>query len=102
MEDFLNVSFKFRRGRIEKALSLAVDLAAWDLFADARWAANKHNLPHLAEEAGACAAHYARLDRPGEWVRQTSNRDGPRKALSLVVDLAALDLEWILTLKEIQ
>ncbi|XP_039751509.1 WD repeat-containing and planar cell polarity effector protein fritz [Pararge aegeria] len=53
-----------RRGRIEKALSLAVDLAAWDLFVDARWAAKKHNLPHLVEEASTCAAHYARLDGP--------------------------------------
>ncbi|XP_052739398.1 WD repeat-containing and planar cell polarity effector protein fritz [Bicyclus anynana] len=53
-----------RRGRIEKALSLAVDLAAWDLFVDARWAAKKHNLPQLVEEATTCAAHYARLDGP--------------------------------------
>ncbi|KAL4715506.1 hypothetical protein ACJJTC_009132 [Scirpophaga incertulas] len=40
-----------RRGRVEKALSLAVDLRAWDLFADARWAAEAMHQPHLAQEA---------------------------------------------------
>ncbi|XP_046962603.1 WD repeat-containing and planar cell polarity effector protein fritz isoform X1 [Vanessa cardui] len=53
-----------RRGHIEKALSLAVDLEAWDLFADARWAAKRLNLSHLAEEAANCAAYYAKLNRP--------------------------------------
>ncbi|XP_028174973.1 WD repeat-containing and planar cell polarity effector protein fritz isoform X1 [Ostrinia furnacalis] len=53
-----------RRGRIEKALSLAVDLRAWDLFADARWAAARKNLPHLADEAAALADHYAGEGRP--------------------------------------
>ncbi|OWR48275.1 WD repeat-containing protein C2orf86, partial [Danaus plexippus plexippus] len=53
-----------RRGRIEKALSLAVDLAAWDLFVDARWAAKRQGLQHLVEEASSCATHYARMERP--------------------------------------
>ncbi|KAJ8730867.1 hypothetical protein PYW08_002280 [Mythimna loreyi] len=48
-----------RRGRIEKALSLAVDLAAWDLFMDARWAAARRALADLASEAAALALHYA-------------------------------------------
>ncbi|KAL0880755.1 hypothetical protein ABMA27_001962 [Loxostege sticticalis] len=52
-----------RRGRIEKALSLAVDLRAWDLAADARWAAARRALPHLANEAAALADHYA-AERP--------------------------------------
>ncbi|XP_013180111.1 PREDICTED: WD repeat-containing and planar cell polarity effector protein fritz isoform X1 [Papilio xuthus] len=50
-----------RRGRIEKALSLAVDLSAWDLFADARWAARRAGQPHLAREAARAAHHYAHL-----------------------------------------
>ncbi|XP_068632504.1 WD repeat-containing and planar cell polarity effector protein fritz [Battus philenor] len=49
-----------RRGRIEKAMSLAVDLAAWDLFADARWAAQRLGLAQLAQEASRAARHYAR------------------------------------------
>ncbi|CAH2076261.1 unnamed protein product, partial [Iphiclides podalirius] len=48
-----------RRGRIEKALSLAVDLAAWDLFADVRWAAMRASQPHLVREAARAARHYA-------------------------------------------
>ncbi|XP_049868559.1 WD repeat-containing and planar cell polarity effector protein fritz isoform X4 [Pectinophora gossypiella] len=48
-----------RRGRVEKALSLAVDLADWDLFVDARCAAARRALPALAHEAAALAAHYA-------------------------------------------
>ncbi|RVE46152.1 hypothetical protein evm_009226 [Chilo suppressalis] len=48
-----------RRGRIEKALSLAVDLRAWDLFVDARWAASRRGLPELADEASALVAQYA-------------------------------------------
>ena len=48
-----------RRGRIEKALSLAVDLSAWDLFCDARWAAERRALTALATEAASLALHYA-------------------------------------------
>ncbi|KAH9635580.1 hypothetical protein HF086_003194 [Spodoptera exigua] len=51
-----------RRGRIEKALSLAVDLSCWDLFCDARWAATRRALPALATEAASLALHYADLD----------------------------------------
>ncbi|XP_004925601.2 WD repeat-containing and planar cell polarity effector protein fritz isoform X2 [Bombyx mori] len=39
-----------RRGRVEKALSLGVELAAWDLFRDARWAAARR-APRLQHEA---------------------------------------------------
>ncbi|CAH2108206.1 unnamed protein product [Euphydryas editha] len=56
--------YLLRRGQIEKALSLAVDLEAWDLFADAKWAAKRLNLSHLAEEAANCAAYYAKLNQP--------------------------------------
>ncbi|XP_061703965.1 WD repeat-containing and planar cell polarity effector protein fritz isoform X2 [Cydia pomonella] len=45
-----------RRGRVEKALSLCVDLAAWDLCMDARWAAARAAQPALAAEAAALAA----------------------------------------------
>lgn len=48
-----------RRGRIEKALCLAVDLGAWDLFVDARCAASRRHLEHLADEAATLAATYA-------------------------------------------
>ncbi|XP_075974246.1 WD repeat-containing and planar cell polarity effector protein fritz isoform X2 [Anticarsia gemmatalis] len=48
-----------RRGRVEKALSLGVDLAAWDLFADVRWAARRLQLHHLTHEAAALAASHA-------------------------------------------
>ncbi|XP_045495227.1 WD repeat-containing and planar cell polarity effector protein fritz isoform X1 [Colias croceus] len=48
-----------RRGRIEKAMSLAVELEAWDLFADAQWAATRARQHQLAQEAAACATHYA-------------------------------------------
>ncbi|XP_063621776.1 uncharacterized protein LOC134793990 isoform X2 [Cydia splendana] len=44
-----------RRGRVEKALSLCVDLAAWDLCMDARWAATRAGQPALAAEAIALA-----------------------------------------------
>ncbi|KPJ12037.1 WD repeat-containing and planar cell polarity effector protein fritz [Papilio machaon] len=54
-----------RRGRIEKALSLAVDLSAWDLFADARWAATRAGVQHLAREAARAAHHYAQLHADG-------------------------------------
>ncbi|CAG4971772.1 unnamed protein product [Parnassius apollo] len=50
-----------RRGRIEKAMSLGVDLAAWDLFADARWAAQRRGLAQLSREAARTALHYAHL-----------------------------------------
>ncbi|KAI5638886.1 WD repeat-containing and planar cell polarity effector protein fritz domain-containing protein [Phthorimaea operculella] len=50
-----------RRGRIEKAMSLAVDLADWDLFADAGWAAARQGQQALADEATSLAAHYAGL-----------------------------------------
>ncbi|CAB3223679.1 unnamed protein product [Arctia plantaginis] len=53
-----------RRGRVEKALSLAVDLAAWDLFTDTRWAASRLGLTSLAREAKALAQHHAHL-QPG-------------------------------------
>lgn len=52
----------YSRGRIEKALSLAVDLSCWDLFCDARWAASRRALPALATEAASLALHYADLD----------------------------------------
>lgn len=55
-----------RRGRIEKALSLAVDLSCWDLFCDARWAASRRALPALATEAASLALHYADLDHGSE------------------------------------
>ncbi|XP_050673830.1 WD repeat-containing and planar cell polarity effector protein fritz isoform X1 [Leptidea sinapis] len=56
-----------RRGRIETAMSLAVELEAWDLFMDARWAASRAGLEDLAREAAACVAHYApnHTDGPG-------------------------------------
>ncbi|GBP22767.1 WD repeat-containing and planar cell polarity effector protein fritz homolog [Eumeta japonica] len=44
-----------RRGRMDKALSLAVELDACDLFADARWAAARAGLRALADEAHALA-----------------------------------------------
>ncbi|XP_047509234.1 WD repeat-containing and planar cell polarity effector protein fritz isoform X1 [Pieris napi] len=50
-----------RRGRIEKAMSLGVELEAWDLFADAQWAATRVRQHHLAQEAAACVTHYAPL-----------------------------------------
>ncbi|XP_072938588.1 WD repeat-containing and planar cell polarity effector protein fritz homolog [Epargyreus clarus] len=53
-----------RRGRVEKALCLGVDVCAWDLFADARWAATRRALPRLAAEAAAAARHHARDARP--------------------------------------
>ncbi|CAG9785503.1 unnamed protein product [Diatraea saccharalis] len=55
-----------RRGRIEKALSLAVDLRAWDLFVDARWSASRRGLASLADEATALLEHYAPLDRESD------------------------------------
>ncbi|CAK1540450.1 unnamed protein product [Leptosia nina] len=55
-----------RRGRIEKAMSLAVELEAWDLFSDAQWAAMRTGQRHLAQEAASLAAHYApRSSHPG-------------------------------------
>ncbi|XP_041988271.1 WD repeat-containing and planar cell polarity effector protein fritz homolog [Aricia agestis] len=48
-----------RRGRIEKALSLGVELSAWDLFADARWAAARRGLTALADEAAELARNCA-------------------------------------------
>lgn len=52
-----------RRGRLEKALSLGVDLCAWDLFCDARWAARARALSPLAEEAAALADTYMQMQR---------------------------------------
>lgn len=54
-----------RRGRIEKALSLAVDLMAWDLFVDARWAAHRRNLHALAHEAATLAQQHANAQQSG-------------------------------------
>ncbi|KAM3964286.1 WD repeat-containing and planar cell polarity effector protein fritz [Aphomia sociella] len=53
-----------RRGRLETALSLAVELAAWDLCSDTRAAAARRRLRALHDEAALLAAHYARLQRP--------------------------------------
>ncbi|CAH0581223.1 unnamed protein product [Chrysodeixis includens] len=47
-----------RRGRVEKALSLAVELRAADVCCDARWAARRRALPQLEQEAATLAAHY--------------------------------------------
>lgn len=54
-----------RRGRVEKALSLAVSLRAADACCDARWAARRRALPALEAEAAALAARYRpRTGRP--------------------------------------
>lgn len=50
---------------MDKALSLAVDLGAWDLFTDARWAALRVGNRAIAEEAHALALDYANAHRPG-------------------------------------
>lgn len=48
-------------------MSLGVDLAAWDLFADARWAAAARHCPALADEAALQAQHYAHVDAQGSY-----------------------------------
>lgn len=48
-----------RRGRLDKALSLAVDLCDWDLFADARWMALRCGRQAIADEAQSLALQYA-------------------------------------------
>ncbi|XP_053612977.1 WD repeat-containing and planar cell polarity effector protein fritz isoform X2 [Plodia interpunctella] len=48
-----------RRGRADKALSLAVDLRAWDLCCDVRWAAARGGALSLQREARLLAARYA-------------------------------------------
>lgn len=42
-----------------------MDLAAWDLFADARWAAAARRQHALADEAARSAQHYAHMDKQG-------------------------------------
>nr|XP_021183634.2 WD repeat-containing and planar cell polarity effector protein fritz homolog [Helicoverpa armigera] len=48
-----------RRGRVEKALSLAVDLRACDLFRDAQCGAARRGHAQLAQEAAALAREHA-------------------------------------------